>query len=114
MPQQKREKLLASPHELHHSIQPGPHQIPHRLVDLVRHPDGGQPAGTMLNDQLLRIPSVGFDPLARLFGNQRRRSNRTTVTEFDQLSVDAIATTSSFIAKLQSVAVFGQTLAKLR
>jgi hypothetical protein len=53
----------ASPHELHHGIQPGSHQIPHRFVDLIGHPNGGQPAGTMLNGQLLRIPSVGFDPL---------------------------------------------------
>jgi hypothetical protein len=33
------------------------------------------------------------------------------VTEFGQLSVDAIATTPCFVAKLQSIAVFGQTLA---
>jgi hypothetical protein len=64
------------------------------------HPNGSQPVGTMLNGQLVRIPSVGSDPLARLLGNQRRRSNRTTVTELDQLSVDAVVTTAGFVAEL--------------
>jgi hypothetical protein len=76
MPQKEREMLLTGTHELHHRVDPSPHEVAHRLVNLVGHPHRCQIARTVLQSQLPRVSPVSLDPIARLASNQRRRRYR--------------------------------------
>ncbi len=67
----------------------------------------------MLKCQLLGISTVGFDPLARLTGYQRRRRHRAAVAESNQLPVNAMAASAGLVDKLQTTAVLGQPTSQI-
>lgn len=111
--QEKSEKLLASPHQLRHGVDPGAHQITHRLVNLIGHPHRCQVPRAVLQRQLLRVPPVGLDPIARLSSNQRRRSDDAAMPEIGELAIDAISASAGFIAEFEPTAVLAQSLGEL-
>lgn len=80
----------------------------------IGHPYRRQIAGTMLERQLLGIPPVGLDPLARLAGDQARCRDGAGMTKGNKLTVDAVTAAARFIAKIEIVAVFGKTPDQLR
>ena len=81
VPQEKSEKLLAGAHQLHDRIDPCADEVTHRLVNFVGHPHRREIARPMLQSQFLIVSPVGFDPIARLAGNQRRRGHGATMAE---------------------------------
>ena len=58
---------------------PRPHQIPHRLLLLIRNPHRRQLPATQQPRQLARVPPVRLDPLARRLRNPRRRPSGASV-----------------------------------
>ena len=63
--QEKSEKLLASPHQLHHGVDPDAHQITHRLVNpgthtAVRSPERCCNASFCKSPRSVLIQSPGF------------------------------------------------------
>src|ERR1700733_14285268 len=68
---------------------------------LIGDPDRGQLARAMQLGNVDRIAPVGFDPIAWFAGDQRRRDYGTFVAHCTQLSLDAIAARSGFVAKSQ-------------
>ena len=77
----------------------GADEIADRLMGLIRHPDRGQFTGTAQLGKVDRIAAVRFDPIAWFAGDQRRRDHCTFVPHCTQLSLDAIAARSGFVAK---------------
>ena len=69
--QQKSGKLLARPAQAMHRIEPGAHQIAHRLVPGIGNPHRRQLARPVQPGQAGGIPPVGLDPVARSLGDQR-------------------------------------------
>ncbi|WP_245454722.1 MULTISPECIES: hypothetical protein [unclassified Mesorhizobium] len=74
MAQEERKQLLAFAAQVVCRCFPGPDQIADSLVDYVRHPHFGQFARPMQPRQSDRVPSVGFDALARQLRNQGGRN----------------------------------------
>jgi hypothetical protein len=101
MTQQERQKLLARPHQRHNRVAPGPHQIAHGLVHLVRNPDRRQTARAMLEREHLGIPPVGLDAVAWLASDQRRRRDQAAMAHLRQLAVDPVATAAGLVTELQ-------------
>jgi hypothetical protein len=64
MPEQKAAKLLARPAQGMHRIETGAHQVPHRLVAGVRHPNRCQLARAMQPRRADRVPSIRRHPVA--------------------------------------------------
>ncbi|XWK71500.1 hypothetical protein RBB82_12995 [Tunturiibacter lichenicola] len=55
----------------------------------------------MQDRQLLRIAPVGLDPLARLARDHRRRDHNALVPKRSELAMDAVTTTTRFIAEVE-------------
>jgi hypothetical protein len=68
-----------------------------------------QVTGSMQDCRLLGVPPIVPDTLARLARDHRGRDHRAAMAEFGEMAVDAVATSPSFVAELQPMAVFGQT-----
>jgi hypothetical protein len=78
-----------------------PHQVAHRLMRLVRHPNRRQFPGPQQAGQRHRIAPVGFYPVAGPARDQRGRHHRTGMAEADDLPVQAVAGRAGFIADMQ-------------
>src|SRR5277367_1628737 len=58
-------------------------------------------AGPVQDRQLLRIAPVGLDPLARLARDHRWRDHDALVSERSELAMDAVPTTTRFVAEVE-------------
>src|SRR6516165_7458243 len=103
MAQQEAGQLLTRLAQGAHRRLTRTHQVAHRLMRLIRHPDRGQFTGAVQLGKLGRIPPVSLDPLARLPRNQRWGNHNTLVTGRGKLSVDAVAAGAGFLAEAQSL-----------
>jgi hypothetical protein len=88
-------------------------QIAHRLMISVRHPHGCQLPGPEKAAQHRRVTPVRLHPLARLARDQRWCHHITAMTQACQLTLNAIAARTRFIAKCQLLSPSAQTIAKL-
>jgi len=78
-----------------------PHQVPHRLVRLVRHPHRGQFAGAQQTSKLGRVASVRLHPIARAPRDQGGRNDSALMTQLRQLPVQPIPGRTGFITEVQ-------------
>jgi len=62
-----------------------PHQVPQRLVRLIRHPDSCEITGPIATRQLQRVSPVRLDPVAGFHRHQRRRHHIAVHAELRQL-----------------------------
>jgi hypothetical protein len=108
MPQQEGQQLLARPHELHRGIQPCPRQIAHGFVRLIWNPDAGEVAGSMQHRELLGIPAVCLDALARLARDHRGGHNGAAMAEIGEMAIDAVPTAPRLVAELQQAPSFSK------
>jgi hypothetical protein len=86
-----------------HRHQPRPHQVAHRLVRRVRHPDRRKLARTVQLRQADRVPPVGLDPVPGPARDQRRCDDRACVASLDQLPVHAITAWAGLVAEAQLI-----------
>lgn len=82
-------------------------------MNLIGHPHRCQVPRAVLQRQLLRVPPVGLDPIARLSRNQRRRRDDAAMPEIGELAIDAISASAGFIAEFEPTAVLLNRLASL-
>ena len=108
MAQQKGSQVLALLAQVRHRGLARPHQLAHRLMAGVRHPDGGQFAGAVQAGQGDGIPAVGLDALARLLGDQRRGDDRAVMPERGDLALQAIAGRTGLVAERQPAILAGE------
>jgi hypothetical protein len=76
---QKGQQLLAFYLEIAHRRFSSAGQIPYSFMDGIRHPDRAKLSGSQQFDQGHSIAAVGFDAVARAFGNHRWRNDITNV-----------------------------------
>ena len=81
MTKQERQQLLTFLAQIRGRCLARPHEVTHRLVDRIRHPDRRQLAGAKQPRQRHGVTAVGLDPLAGLPWDQRGRDNRAVVTQ---------------------------------
>jgi hypothetical protein len=88
--QQKPAQLLARPAQGTHRRRPGADQIAQDLVIGVGHPDRRQGAHPVQFRQTQGVAAVGFDPIAGLARDQRRRHHHAVMTQILQLAPDPV------------------------
>ena len=75
----------------------GTHQIAQRLGTLIRNPYRRQISGSIATCQLLSIPSIRLDPIARFNRYQRRRHNLALDAQLRKLPIHDVARRSRFV-----------------
>jgi hypothetical protein len=97
---------------------PRPHQIAHRLVRRVGHPDRGQLPRPVQLGERGGIAAIGLDPIARPARDQRRRDHAAVLAQPAQQPMDAVAARAGFVAKAQppvaTLQALDQTVQRLR
>jgi hypothetical protein len=99
--QQQRGDRLALAAQVLDGRLAAPHQVAHRLVRLVRHPDRGQLPGPQQARQRHRIAPVRLHPVARLARDERGRHHRAGVAERHDLAVEPVPGRAGLVADMQ-------------
>ena len=81
MAQQEALELLPRPPLVTLGQRPHAHQVAHRLMGLVGHPDLDQMTGAQVLRQGHRIAPIGLHPITGLAGDQRRGDHVAAVPE---------------------------------
>jgi hypothetical protein len=108
VPKQERGDVLAFAPIIRDRHRARPHQIPHRLVRLVRHPNLRQFPRSEQPRQRLRIPPVGLDPIARPARDQRGGDHSALVPEGQNLPIQPVSRRTCLIAKMQHFVAIAQ------
>jgi hypothetical protein len=93
-----------------HGIATGTNEISHRFMSGVRHPNRVEFSRSVETGQLEGIAAICLYALARLARNPARRHHRAKVASGYNLALKAIATTTSFVAKMEFLFGFCQPL----
>jgi len=123
MAQQKAQELLTGAADVPPLWGAGPHnpagdqglkahQLPHRLVRLVRYPDLGQMPGAKVLRQAHRITPIVLHPISRLARDQGRRHDIAAMPQAGQQTLHAIAARPRLIAEIEPGPIRLQLLAK--
>ncbi len=89
-----------------------PHQIAHRLMRGIRHPDRRQLIGPVELGQHHGIAAIGLHPFTRLHRDQGRRHHDAIVPQLDELTIEAIAAGTRLIAEMQPLPAGRQLLSQ--
>jgi hypothetical protein len=99
--QQQRGDRLALAAQVLDGRLAGPHQVAHRLVRLVRHPDRRQPPGPQQACKRYRIAPVGLHPVAGPARDERGRHHRAGMAERHDLAVEPVPGRAGLVADVQ-------------
>ena len=80
---------------------PRPHQVAHRFVGGIGHPDWGQLVRTMQLGQRGGITAIGLHPVAGPARDQRRRGHDAVLAKPVQQPMNAVAARSGFVAEAE-------------
>src|SRR3954452_17369527 len=103
-----RQHLLALVAQIPSSRFSCAHQIPNGLVDLIRHPDCGQLAGSQQTRQRNSVAPVGLDAIARALWHQRGGDHITGIAEGSDMPVKPIPGRAGLIADVQGLVLVRQ------
>jgi hypothetical protein len=92
---------------------PRPHQITHRLMSRIRHPNRRQFARPMAFCQHEGIAAVGLCPVSGLYRNERRGDDHAIMPGISELPVKTIAAGAGLMADVQQASVAAQLRGKL-
>src|ERR1700712_4478354 len=67
-----------------------PHEVAHCFMRFVWYPDRSQLTRTMQSSEAYSIAAIGFDPVARTFGNERGRYNIGLMSKPDDLPMEIV------------------------
>jgi hypothetical protein len=109
MSQKECKHLLPGSHQVHRGANACSHHVTNRFMELIRNPNSCQIARSMQDRQLLRIATIRLDSFSRLARNHRWCHDDASVPERRELPVDAVPTSTGFIAELD-LAMSGQPL----
>src|ERR1700749_3483991 len=101
VPEQERADVLALATIILNRHGAGTHQVPYRLVRLIRNPDCCQFTGSQQTRQGLCIPPVGLHPIAGPSWDQRWCNDNTLMAESQDLPIQPVAGRTGFIANVQ-------------
>ena len=76
-----------------------PTQVPNRFILHLGNIDRGEVPRAHQACQFDRIPAVGFNPIARLFGDQRGSDDPADMAFFGQIAIEPIPARAGFIDK---------------
>jgi hypothetical protein len=100
--QQKRGDVLAFDSVVLDRGIASPHEVPHRLMTLVRHPDGGQLTSPEQLREIDGVAPIGLDPITRLGRGQRRRHHDAVMAEALDQPVETVSRRAGLVAERQS------------
>ena len=100
--QQKRGDVLALDSVVLDRGIASPHEIPHRLVTLIRHPDRRQLTGPEQFHEIDGVAPIGFDPITRLGWDQRRCHHNAVMADALDQAVETVTCRAGLVAERQS------------
>jgi hypothetical protein len=112
MAQQETLELLSGPALIALGERAHPHQLAHRLMGFVGHPDLDQVTGAQVLRQRHRIAAVVLHPITGFAGNQGWSHHVAAVPETAQATLHHVATRARLVGKVQLGAGGGQLLAQ--
>jgi hypothetical protein len=84
----------------------GSNQISKRLVLGIRNPHGREVSRTQRARQLLRVATIGLDPIPRLDRNQSRRHHVTANAQLCELPIQHVPARACLVADVQPLRTF--------
>ena len=100
--QQKRGDVLALDSVVLDRGIASPHEIPHRLVTLIGHPDRRQLTGPEQLHEIDGVAPIGFDPITWLGWDQRRCHHNAVMADALDQAVETVTCRASLVAERQS------------
>jgi hypothetical protein len=99
--QQERKQLLALSPKIVPRRLTAARKVPDRLMSRVGRPNSRKLTRPMQTRQSDRIPTVGLDPLARSFRDQRRSNHHAVMPERLHLAIEPVSRRPGFEADMQ-------------
>ena len=99
--QQKRGDVLALDSVVLDRGIASPHEVPHRLVTRIRHPDRRQLTGPEQLHEIDGVAPIGLDPITWLGWDQRRCHHNAVMADALDQAVETVNCWASFVAERQ-------------